>query len=194
MRCWWLWWPFWFSHLLVPLLHHQDQQNSTTVWSNSGGICLLMALVELLQWGKCVICVQYHYVSSLCENECFFFVNLCWVSQFHCLSLTTRSTELSVYVVNSASKNLRKTLLFFFINTLIISSYNLQLNMAHSCLVPNSYIKRFNDTEMLNISFWCRWNSWNHFSCQINEKMIRETGIWSYVCIMWILYLSIIIN
>ena len=131
---------------------------------------------------------------SMWEWVLFFFVNLCWVSQFHCLSLTTRSTELSVYVVNSASKNLRKTLLFFFINTLIISSYNLQLNMAHSCLVPNSYIKRFNDTEMLNISFWCRWNSWNHFSCQINEKMIRETGIWSYVCIMWILYLSIIIN
>jgi hypothetical protein len=24
----------------------------------------------------------------------------------------------------------------------------------------------------------CRWNSWNHFGCDINESLIRDTGIY----------------
>jgi len=25
-----------------------------------------------------------------------------------------------------------------------------------------------------------RWNSWNHFGCDINESLIRDTGIYVY--------------
>jgi hypothetical protein len=31
-------------------------------------------------------------------------------------------------------------------------------------------------------SSWCRWNSWNHFNCKIDEKIIKATGEGDFFC------------
>lgn len=38
---------------------------------------------------------------------------------------------------------------------------------------PNSLIST---NENIQLLYCFRWNSWNHFQCNIEEKLIRETG------------------
>lgn len=38
-----------------------------------------------------------------------------------------------------------------------------------------------------------RWNSWNRFSCDINETLIKETGIYIYIYTLLLLLLLILL-
>lgn len=97
-------------------------------------------------------------------KECFV-INSKFISTYLFIIIYSSITFFSIYLLlflDESFSHLLLELLFLLPN----NTMNLKKN-------PNNM-----DGELWDwgVFYLCRWNSWNHFQCNIDEKVIKETG------------------
>lgn len=50
----------------------------------------------------------------------------------------------------------------------------IMLSAAEAFCQGNNYVQNYNKFEGLALTPPIRWNSWNKFACNVDEKLIRE--------------------